>query len=48
MKDFEAVDELMGHEAVEVSRHQEQVQAEEIQDVEKGVSIKEDNANVDG
>uniref|UniRef100_A0A2N9JA20 Uncharacterized protein n=1 Tax=Fagus sylvatica TaxID=28930 RepID=A0A2N9JA20_FAGSY len=48
LKDSEAVDELMGHEAVEVSRHQEQVQAEEIQDVEKGVSVKEDNANVDG
>jgi hypothetical protein len=48
LKDSEAVDELMGHEAVEVSRHQEQVQAKEIQDVEKGVSVKEDNANVDG
>uniref|UniRef100_A0A2N9GE39 Uncharacterized protein n=1 Tax=Fagus sylvatica TaxID=28930 RepID=A0A2N9GE39_FAGSY len=47
-KDYEAVDEPMGHEAVEVSRHQEQVQTEEIQEVEKGFPDKEDNANVDG
>jgi hypothetical protein len=48
LKGSEVADKRMGHEAVEVSRQEEQVRAEEIQDVEKDVSVKEDNANVDG
>uniref|UniRef100_A0A2N9FVY1 Glucose-methanol-choline oxidoreductase C-terminal domain-containing protein n=1 Tax=Fagus sylvatica TaxID=28930 RepID=A0A2N9FVY1_FAGSY len=43
----EAVEDPMGPEAVEVLRHQEQVLTEEVRDVEKGVSNKEDNVNVD-
>ena len=48
LKDFEAVEDPMDPEAVEVLRNQEQVQTKEVQDVEKGVSDKEDNVNVDG
>ena len=38
----------MNPEAVEVLGHQDRVQTEGVQDVEKGVSDKEDNVNVDG
>jgi uncharacterized protein YbcI len=48
LKGSEVADERMVHEAVEVSRQEEQVRVEEIQDVEKDISVKEDNANVDG
>ena len=48
LKDFEAVEDPMDPEAVEVLRNQEQVQTKEVQDVEKGVSDKEDDVNVDG
>uniref|UniRef100_A0A2N9HAA3 Uncharacterized protein n=1 Tax=Fagus sylvatica TaxID=28930 RepID=A0A2N9HAA3_FAGSY len=47
LKASEAVEDPMGPEAVEVLRHQEQVLTEEVRDVEKGVSNKEDNVNVD-
>ena len=42
------VEGLKDFEAVEVLGHQERVEIEEVQDVEKGVSDKEDNVNVDG
>ena len=48
LKDSEAVDDPTALEAVEVLGHQERVEIEEVQDVEKGVSDKEDNVNVDG
>ena len=48
LKNFEVVEDPMDPEAVEVLRNQEQVQIEEVQDVEKGVSDKEDNVNVVG
>uniref|UniRef100_A0A2N9GL39 Uncharacterized protein n=1 Tax=Fagus sylvatica TaxID=28930 RepID=A0A2N9GL39_FAGSY len=47
LKVSEVVEDPMGLEVVEVLRHQEQVQSEEVQDVEKGVFDKEDNVNVD-
>uniref|UniRef100_A0A2N9FZB0 Uncharacterized protein n=1 Tax=Fagus sylvatica TaxID=28930 RepID=A0A2N9FZB0_FAGSY len=43
----EAVEDPMDTEAVEVLRHQDRVQTEGVQDVEKSVSDKEDNVNVD-
>uniref|UniRef100_A0A2N9FQ48 Uncharacterized protein n=1 Tax=Fagus sylvatica TaxID=28930 RepID=A0A2N9FQ48_FAGSY len=48
LKDFEAVENPMDPEAVEVLGHEERVQTEEVQDVEKGISDKEDNVNIDG
>ena len=48
LKDSEAVEDPMDLEAVEVLGHQERVQTEEVQDVEKGISNKEDNVNIDG
>jgi hypothetical protein len=48
LKDSETVEDPMDPEAVEVLVHQERVQTEEVQDVEKGISDKEDNVNVDG
>uniref|UniRef100_A0A2N9EGP6 Uncharacterized protein n=1 Tax=Fagus sylvatica TaxID=28930 RepID=A0A2N9EGP6_FAGSY len=48
LKDSEAVEDPMDPEAVEVLGHQERVQTKEVQDVEKGISDKEDNVNVDG
>ena len=42
------VEGLKDSEAVEVLGHQERVETEEVQDMEKGVSDKEDNVNVDG
>ena len=47
LKVFEVVEDPMGPEAVEVSRHQKQVQTEDIQDVKKSAFDKEDNANID-
>jgi hypothetical protein len=48
LKDSEAVDDPSAPEAVEVLGHQERVQTGEVQDVEKCISDKEDNVNVDG
>ena len=45
--DCEAFDDPTAMETVEVFDHQERAQTEEVQDVEKGVSDKEDNVNVD-
>ena len=45
--DCEAFDGPTAMENVEVFDHQERAQTEEVQDVEKGVSEKEDNVNVD-
>ena len=47
LKVFEVVEDPMGPEAVEVSRHQKQVQTEDVQDVKKSAFDKEDNANID-
>jgi hypothetical protein len=47
LEDCEAVDDPTALETAEVLGHQEQVQTEEVQDVEKGISDKEDNVNVD-
>jgi hypothetical protein len=47
LKDSETVDDPTALEAVEVSGHQERVQAEEVQDVEKSIFDKEDIVNVD-
>ena len=47
LKDSEAIEDPMDPEAAEVLGHQERVQTEEVQDVEKGISDKEDNVNVD-
>jgi hypothetical protein len=47
LKVSEVVENLMGPEAVEVLRYQEQVQTEDVQDVEKSASDKKDNVNVD-
>ena len=38
----------MDPDAAKDLRHQEQIQTEEVQDVEKDVSDKEDDVNVDG
>ena len=45
--DCEAFDDPTAVETAEVFDHQERAQTEEVQDVEKGVSDKEDNVNVD-
>ena len=47
LEDCEAVDDPTALETAEVLDHQERVQTEEVQDVEKGISDKEDNVNVD-
>jgi hypothetical protein len=47
LEDCEAIDDPTALETAEVLGHQEQVQTEEVQDVEKGISDKEDNVNVD-
>jgi chromosome segregation ATPase len=47
LEDCEAVDDPTALETAEVFDHQERVQTEEVQDVEKGISDKEDNVNVD-
>ena len=47
LKDSETVDDPTALEAVEVSSNQERVQVEEVQDVEKSISDKEDIVNVD-
>jgi hypothetical protein len=47
LKVSEVVEYPMGPEAVEVLRHQEQVQTEDAQDVEKSAFDKEDNVNID-
>uniref|UniRef100_A0A2N9ENP5 Uncharacterized protein n=1 Tax=Fagus sylvatica TaxID=28930 RepID=A0A2N9ENP5_FAGSY len=47
LEDCEAVDDPTALETAEVLGHQERVQTEEVQDVEKGISDKEDNVNVD-
>ena len=44
--DCEAFDDPTTMEIAEVFDHQERAQTEEVQDVEKGVSDKEDNVNV--
>jgi hypothetical protein len=46
-KTREAVDDPTALETAEVFDHQERAQTEEVQDVEKGISDKEDNVNVD-
>ena len=46
-EDCEAVDDPTALETAEVFDHQERAQTEEVQDVEKGISDKEDNVNVD-
>ena len=47
LEDCETVDDPTAPETAEVSDHQERVQTEEVQDVEKGISDKEDNVNID-
>ena len=47
LEDREAVDDPTVLETAEVLGHQERVQTEEVQDVEKDISDKEDNVNVD-
>jgi chromosome segregation ATPase len=47
LEDREAVDDLTALETAEALGHQERAQTEEVQDVEKDVSDKEDNVNVD-
>uniref|UniRef100_A0A2N9GKH4 Uncharacterized protein n=1 Tax=Fagus sylvatica TaxID=28930 RepID=A0A2N9GKH4_FAGSY len=47
LKDSETVDDPTALEAVEVSGHQERVQAEEVQDAEKSIFDKKDIVNVD-
>ena len=47
LKDSETVDDPTALEVVEVSGHQERVQTEEVQDVKKSISDKEDIVNVD-
>jgi hypothetical protein len=47
LEDCEATDDPTALETAEVLGHQERVQTEEVQDVEKGISDKEDNVNVD-
>jgi hypothetical protein len=46
-EDREAVDDPTALETAEVFDHQERAQTEKVQDVEKGISDKEDNVNVD-
>ena len=48
LKDSKAIDDPTALETTEVLGHQERVHTEEVQDVEKGISDKEDNVNVDG
>ena len=48
LKDSEAVEDPMDPDAAKDLRHQEQIQTEEVQDVEKDVSDKEDDVNVNG
>jgi hypothetical protein len=46
-EDREAVDDPTALEIAEVFDHQERAHTEKVQDVEKGISDKEDNVNVD-
>jgi hypothetical protein len=47
LEDREAVDDPTALETAEVFDHQERAQTEMVQDVEKSISDKEDNVNVD-